>query len=133
MFQTRQDLLVVNDLAFERELGEACCRCFDFRDMIEDNEAGPPEAPRQNLPLGARTSGNGCPGRIRGRAALDHASAQPHGSDGGIDDRTAGVVEENVVAIRAGGSDRRPEVGGLPVIDHLLIAEARLCQRNFLR
>jgi hypothetical protein len=40
VLQTQQDLLVVNDLPLERELGQSCCRRFELSDVIEDDESG---------------------------------------------------------------------------------------------
>ena len=132
MFESRQNFLVVDDLAVKCELRQASCRGFEFGDVIEDDEARPSQAPGKDFPLGPRAGGNGRPGGIGGRATLDDPSAQAHGADGGVGDGSAGVVEEDVVAIRACLADRRRKIGGVAIVDDGLVTVAGLCERGFL-
>ena len=58
VFEPGEDFLIVDDLAVERELCQAGCRCLELGDVVEDDEARLSQAPREDFALGARASGN---------------------------------------------------------------------------
>jgi len=53
VLETRQDFLIVNDFAGEREFGEARRGGLELRDMIENYEPQPVQASCQYLPFKA--------------------------------------------------------------------------------
>src|SRR5437016_7290551 len=82
------------------------------------------------LPIWTRAGGNGRPGGVRGGPTLNDPSVQSHGADGGIGDRTTGIVEKDVVAFRARLADRRRKICDVAIVDHCLVTVAGLCQRS---
>src|SRR5258705_10795413 len=109
VFGPGKDFLIVVDLAVERELCQAGCRRLELGDVVEDDEARPSQAPREDFALGARAGGNGRPGGVRGGPTLDDSSVQSHGADGGVGDRTTGLVAEKVGAFRPRPPGPRPK------------------------
>src|ERR1700730_173152 len=129
LFKTDQNLFIKDDLLAGGKPRKFGRRRRKFGNVIEDNESRPAQSPGQDFALLTWAGRGRRPASIGGRAELTAAAVQTHGSNGRVGDDAAGIVEEDIVSLRACALDRKRDVTFPAIVDHFLVSVA--CTRQY--